>query len=229
MAEVNVLSLKNDANLKAYYRMETGALTTDSGVNGYTLTNNNTVGEIAGKFGIAADFGTSNTNKSLTIANSLGITGSSDFGFSFWVKLRAEIGSGTWTFLRLNSGTAGGDTYRVFAYQYNAGTRRIAIDVGSASFTYNLTMGTANWYHFVLNKSSTTITLYVNTVSAGTGSFSAITPGTTGLSLGNDGSTYASIAMDDVALFNRALTVQEISDLYNEVSVGNSSSMFLSF
>ena len=36
------------ANLKAYYRFESGALTTDSSGNGKTLTNNNNITNSAG-------------------------------------------------------------------------------------------------------------------------------------------------------------------------------------
>ena len=59
----------------AVYHLE--SLTTDSTGNGYTLTNNNSVAaSSSGKFGGgAADFGATNTNKTLSVSNNLGIDG----------------------------------------------------------------------------------------------------------------------------------------------------------
>src|SRR3990167_2629412 len=97
-----------DANLVAYYRFNSGALTTDSkGSN--TLTNVNTVGETAScKFGYAADTGESNSNKLFTIATNLGINGNGDISISFWAKLRTEIGAGSQYFFSHTS-TGGAD------------------------------------------------------------------------------------------------------------------------
>lgn len=97
MPELSTTTLFSDSSLQAYYRFNTGELTTDSkGSN--TLTNVNTVGEATGKFGIGADFGTANSDKYLHIASNLGMNLASDYSVSLWVKCRTEPASGEFQF-----------------------------------------------------------------------------------------------------------------------------------
>jgi hypothetical protein len=191
------------------------------GVN--NLTNTNTVGYAAALINNGADFGTSNTNKRLTRADSIGITSTSAFSISGWVKLRTEISSGTYGLFSLKTSGSPWAGRRI-EYQYNAGTRRLAFIVHSqtvATVTYNITLGTSDFYHLTITYSggtAGTITAYVNGVSQGTATANitnnfVTTPETTIASY--EASSFASIYADEVGIWNRALTTDEISILYS--------------
>lgn len=229
--EINNSPLKTSSasNLKAYYRMESGALTTDSSGNSVTLTNNNTVGEGTGTFGGAADFGTANTNKYLSSTNALGIDGGA-ISISFWVKLNTEISANRYYFVVQRALTAGETktSYWIW-YNYNAGTRQLnwgRDKNGTAEqlVTVNATLGTSNWYHMALTYDGTTLRGYLNGQSQGSvaASGSGGVTGTSGLFIGSlDGSSFFTNALiDDVSYFNRALTADEIKELYEGRSVG---------
>lgn len=228
MAELNTLSaLLADGNLKAYYRMESGALTTDSSSGGNTLTNNNTVGEGTGKYGGAADFSATNTDKNLLLNSDLGITGGA-ISIVGWVKLKAEIGSGDWCFWVQED--AGTHTRNEIRYDYNGGTRtlhfsRVKMNVGSQAVDYAITMGTSNWVHLAYTYDGSTIHAYVNGADVGnaaaTGSGAAVGVDNFKIGAGDNGASleaFASILADDVAVFNRELTAAEVLQLYTDTS-----------
>lgn len=222
--EINGNALLSDANTEAYYRFESGALTTDSSGNGNTLTNNNTVGEIStGRFGYAADFGASNTNKSFSLASNAGIVLTSDYSVSFWLQLKTEISTGTYEILHLDDNTGKAKLY--IQYQYNSGTRRLHIQqdrwvIAGYSIDYNITLGTSNKYLITLRKTGTTLYLLVNNVVVGSVTDSNLTTaGTTavtnGLYIGYNGSTnYSSVIVDDLLLSSKALSLLEIRNIY---------------
>lgn len=222
--EINDGYLLSDANLRAYYRFNSGSLTTDSGPNGYTLTNSNTVGEnSSGRFGYCSDFGTANTNKALYIANDLGIAGGI-ITVSCWVKLRAEIGTGIWAFAVQGDVSTFVDYH--IRYEYNSGTRRLLFrrvrrGVVANDISYTITLGTSNWYHLVLTYDGTNVVAYVNGVSVGSTAASGNGSSATvdGFSIGaeySDGilANFASAFIDDIGVFNRVLTDAEVKSIY---------------
>lgn len=214
--------LYNDANLAAYYRMNSGALTTDS-KGSYTLTNANTVGETAsGKFGYAADFGSANSTKHLEYLGAAGYTAwSQAHTMSTWVKRYSDISSGTETIFnrQVDPGAGGGLNY--VQYEYNGGTRRIAYkryDESTTETAYITSALGTEWHHIVFVYDGTNIVPYLDGV-AGTPVASNGT--STGTSYGNAikigdaaGSLYWSGYQDDIAFFNRALTAAEVLQLY---------------
>lgn len=220
--------LFNDANLVAYYRMNTGALTTDS-KGSFTLTNNNTVSETAsGKFGYAATTGTSNTNKSLSINNDLGIGGGA-CSFSCWVKMNAEPGTNTSMGI-LAQDDVGSHVGYAIGYNDTAGTkslffRRTKQGVASDDASYTVTLGTSVFNNVVYTFDTTHIRGYLNgalvagpTAQNGSGSAGGADKFTIG-SLINFSSgaleTYGDITIDDIAVFTDALTAAEVLDLYD--------------
>src|SRR3990167_3539263 len=70
-----------------------------SEVGGFTLTNNNSVAYSAGKIGNAADGGATNTNKTLTITNNLGITGGA-ITMAGWVNVTTAPSDAAQCFFR---------------------------------------------------------------------------------------------------------------------------------
>lgn len=214
--------LASNANLKAYYRMESGALTTDSSGNGKTLTNVNSVADGTGVFGGAADLGAANSSKLLKILENLSYLGGA-YSISFWAKLNAEIASSSWRLIEITENTT--KTSIFVQYNYNAGTRQLYFDrlkaaVIDQAFTYSITLGTANWYQiaFVFNGSNL-LTGYVNGVSVGSvaitaGSGSGTISDSFGIGANYTGAVYSSALIDDVACFNRELTSAEVLSIY---------------
>lgn len=231
MPELSTTALSSDGNLEAYYRMESGALTTDSSGNSKTLTNLNTVGTATGQFGDAADFGAANTNKALVRStNIFTTTQPSQISSVMWVKLNAEITTGTWRFFEINTALTGNindGSFQMIEYQYNSGTRRLrafnSLTTTAADAYYNITLGTSEWYHLAAINNGTSVELYVNGTSqasnTGVGANRDSGSGTYRLSLGanrNNNGQHSSILMDDAAFFNDSLTPSEVSSLYND-------------
>lgn len=217
-------ALYGDANLVAYYRFNSGALTTDS-KNSFTLTNNNTVGEGTGKFGVGADFGNSKSiaNKSLSIANNLGIAGGA-ITINLWVKINTAPSSGDTYRLVVQSST--NNVSNVLIYRNSGGIlqlffERLRDGVAGDSFTYNVDLGTSVWQMITLTYNGTTLIGYLNGNPVGSKAASGTGSGPTAnlFRLGN--TEYALTLMDDVSVFNRALTATEISDYYISKSSGS--------
>lgn len=218
--------------LKAYYKTETGALTTDNANNGFTLTNNNVVAEASGKYGIAADFGSNNTTKSLSIVDNLGIRGGA-VSMSIWVKVNSDIADGgDWLFTALEDSTT--STQFGIGYQRTGATRNIVFKrfrqgVAADQITYNVDLGISNFHHLVLTYDTTNLRGYLdNVLVAGPTAFSGNGSGVTahsfsignqrGLATGNG--YYASAIIDDIGIFNRALSAAEISLIYTDTTSG---------
>ena len=218
-------SLFNSANLISYYRLED--VNDSKGSN--NLTNNNTVTFSAAQFNNGANFGTANTNKHLSNTSTLSIDGGA-IGISFWVKCLTEVDTGTdYTFV-YQGNNANKVNYYV-RYQYNAGTRRLAfrrtkLGVGDQNVLHNVTLGTSDFYHIVLNYDTTNIEGFVNGVSVGTAAASGNGTDATvdGIGIGSWGlgtDTFSSALIDDVAFFNRALTASEVSAIFTGSSRTN--------
>jgi len=234
--ELFFTTLFTDANLLAYYRFNSGALTTDDSGNGVTLTNNNTVGEASGKFGIAADGGATNTDKYLSTTTQLLNGGTCTF--SCWVKMNTEIAAGSQYFIFQESTGTSHVVFRLL-YEYNSGTRRINFSrikagLSDQQFYSNVTLGTTNWYHLVLTYNGTTLIGYIN--GSPVGSVGASGNGIANFSAGGHSlfvspslASFGSCLIDDVAIFDRALTATEISNLYNGLTPLRPSSNWFNF
>lgn len=212
--------------LVAYYKLDSGALTTDT-VGGFTLTNNNTVGTGTGFIGTgSADFGTTNTNKYLNVANDLGTDGGS-ISMSFWVKLQTEISTGTDCFI-----IHGGATSHVndmVGYDYNGGTRRVAWNrqqqnTANNVYYHTATLGTSNWHHLVYTYDGTTMKGYYDGTEVVSQNLSGNGASGTGDGFGIGGSNrgggpewfgYSSCYTDEVGVWTRAITGAEVTSLYN--------------
>lgn len=222
MPELLGLSLYNDANLQEYYQLED--LT---GKNGNTLTNNNTATFVAAKFGNGVSGGSSDANKSLSVASALGYGGGA-YSISLWVKLNTEVSGTTYDFIEL--GDAGSDTTLLISYADAGGgdasltITRVALGVSApAVVTVDPYFGTTNYNHIVLTYDGSTLEGYLNSVSMGTiaASGSGSVAVTTGLHIleGRTANTNNTLGIiDDVALFNRALTAAEVSTIYTQTS-----------
>jgi hypothetical protein len=216
-------------NLISYWKMdESSGNAADSSGNGYTLTNNNTVSFAAAKINNGADFGASNTNKSLTTANNLGIDGGA-MSISCWIKPTALPSSSSDPFATSTFNFAG-QSSSASSVQYNLSLANVSGDQrvyfsrwrDSAAITGawgSVSVSTSAFTHVVGTYDGTTLTVYVNAVAqantvtqSGTGS-----GGSTQTSLGDrKGSVaYYPGLVDEVGYWSRALSSTEVTQLYN--------------
>jgi hypothetical protein len=194
--------------------------TTDASGNGNTLTNTGSVAFNPAKFGNGADFGSSGNSKRLTTANALGWNGG-NITMSCWAKLNAEITSSYYVFLNIEHVTTR-SAMRMF-YDYGSGTRRLyfgrtKLGVADNILTYNLTMGTSNWYHFLMTFDGSNCRIYVNgalvgtVASSGNGTFTSFSDA---FNIGNTGTTYLNGHMVDLTFIqNRVWSASEIQKYY---------------
>ena len=220
--ELKDTALATDGNLLAYYRFNTGALTTDSSGHGITLTNNNTVGEsVNGKYGYTTDFGSSNSNKFLSIASALGINNQT-ISVPFWFK--KTTASDNVEFFMLTDATTNTMLYggytgaNIYLQRYRAGVAYETIEVAK-------TMDT-NWHHYCVTMeqggSGGPMILYYDGVNIGNTTVAG-TYGTVGQ--GNNfwigrgpGNHYMQGYIDDLAVFNKVLSPTEVSLLHRPLS-----------
>lgn len=220
-----------------YWKLdESSGNASDSSGYGNTLVNTGTTTYATGLINNAADFGTTSSSKMLAVGNDLGINGGS-MTQSLWVKVRTEPNNGTNTsygLARLSSEQTGSNhvVFYIF-YEDVGGTKRLYFirdtpgnPGNGVSFSYPVTLGTTAWHHIVLTSDGTMLRGYLDGVQIGTISFSGngAGPGNSddafglgGLGSGTsiDPSITASVYMDEVGVWNRALTVPEIKGLYN--------------
>ncbi len=222
MAELRITPLINNANLIHYYTLED----VDDDKGSVDLTNGGTVAFNAAKFNNGADFGTSNSTKSLSTTNTVDIDGG-NISISCWVKLQTEIASGNYVLVHQGNNTS--KTQYKINYNYNSGTQRIEAirnksGVASAVASHDVTMGTSNYFHIVLTYDGSNVELFVDNVSRDTAASSGSGSGATtdGFAIGADAdlNNKSSAIIDDVAVFSDELTSAEISALFNELSTG---------
>ena len=229
MAELISTSLFGDANLVAYYRLED----VNDSKGSFNLTNVNSVTFTSAKYGNGANLGASNSNKYLTVANDLGITGGA-ITISLWVKLLAETSADDY-FLAVQQDDSV-DVDNGISYNHGGGSQTVTfrrnkanVQVQTATWSSGA-LGTANWTHLVYTYDATNIRGYANGV---------LVAGPTAASGNGDGTNadmfriganrvageFSSALIDDVAVFTRALTAAEVSTLYTE---GGGNPMFFS-
>lgn len=196
--------------LVAYYPFET--LTTDATGNGHTLTNNNGTTQTTGKIGQAAAFASA-SNQTLT-GTSLGIT--SQLSVSFWGQPNI---SNLGVYVGDLSGTNG---WRVIS---NAGNI-VRVIIGGAASPRGIatdTFGAGVYTHvaFVYDGSqpdnATRLKIWVNGV-AQTVSFTGTIPATipyTAAALTVGPGSGGDCFVDEVGIWNVALTPSQIASLYN--------------
>jgi len=151
-----------DSNFKGVYHLPD----INDSTGDYTLTNHNSVAFNNGKIGKAADFGTGNTNKVLSIASTLGIsTGSSTI--TWWYKTPATLANMEGiVHIMKNGGFSFGAWYGDWAttlYGMGSAADPNGVTVLDGSYTPD----TNTWYYWVITSNGTTATLYVDNVEIG--------------------------------------------------------------
>ena len=145
----------------------------------------------------------------------------SAFSTSCWFRYQGSLGGFTHIML------SGGGGW----YVWVKGTTSIEYAFGSTnSKTYTTpTLSNATWYHLATVHDGTSATLYLNGSSLGTQTVNAVgsTSGNT-FNIGrySTGSYYWNGYLDEVALFNRALTSSEVSNIYSSKAYLNLTALY---
>ena len=214
-------------NLVAYWKCdESSGDLTDATGNGYTLTNNGTTPFATGKINNGADFGAANKTKYFTTSNTLGIDGGA-ISYAFWMKPAAAPPSGDDYRLFEQINTASTKTAYRFIVKDTAGTKsvtfnRLKMNVANEDINYTVTLTNGTWYHIAYTYDGTTMRGYINGVevgnNTGSGSGNNSTGYTAGLHIACDNGSASQCfdgMMDEIGVWNRALTGAEITQLDN--------------
>lgn len=206
-----------DANLKSYHRME-GNSNDSKGANNGTDTSMS-YGAAYGKFGQGASFSGSGL---INIGNGADLQITGALSICAWIKTNATVAAPRGIVGKMGTGSG---TYGYTMRMY-AGTACAEIGVSNNGSAYTYVFGTTaindnNW-HFIVGTytPSTTLRIYVDGVWQASNNTSI--PASIYNTASNVviGATYTNLnepfigSMDDVAIYNKALTNAEIKSLY---------------
>lgn len=236
--ELYETSLYDDPSLVAYYRLDD---TTDS-KNDYDLYNTGSATFTSGVFNNAADFGEWNgftASKTLERDASF-LTDSKVFTYSIWVKLNREmdetnpdpIYNHEWTFLSDYRIHPVSPDYwpRYISYDLASGTPRVYFQwqvsgVSKTGVRVDMALGTTTWHNLVMTGDGTTLRGYVDGGLEGSNPIPDQDSTTIwdinkfsigALSFTNDYRSFTDSIIDDVAIFSRALSDEEVASIYEE-------------
>ena len=227
---VNTLQILGDTSCIAAYTFEGNANDLSTNYNGtasnviydYSGTASN-ITYATGKFGKAAVFNGSNSN--ITLPTGLGSNG--DRSRSFWINVDNLTNAVTIFYLGDSSSNAYYETCSVqtngkIRYQERHDTSTNSVSIDSSS---SIVAGT--WYNIVYVFSDSVRTLYINGIQEAqtTSSYATVNntsyPGFIGSFRNVITNTDGSI--DQVRMFNKALSLGEINSLYNETATSAAS------
>jgi len=211
--------------LVAWYDLEEASGTrSDAHTNGLDLTENGTIGSTTGQVGDAADKASAGTDSLYHADDSLlDITG--DLTLAGWVKYDAK--TRIFPIIGKSNGTGNQRSYLLYKQTDSNKMRFLVSDDGTSAgntiIESSSTFGTGAWYFVVgVLSAGGTMELFVNNSSEGTATApSAIYSSTSRLELWNiNGGTATTESgnLDSVAIWNRALSTDEITTLYNSGS-----------
>jgi len=220
---------KNDANLQALWLMEEESGTRyDYTPNDNDLTDNNTVGSSvdAQEGSRSADFERSNSEYlSITDGDQTGLDITGDLTICCWVK--PESLGAVMYFVSKWATTDNQRSYMLYTYGVaNGDVTALLSDNGTDAVGANTVGGVLavdTWAHVAVVYNGTDIRIYVNGALSENGSDNpasysgGIYNGTAEVHVGGrDGSTnYFDGLIDEAAVFDRALSADEIADIYN--------------
>ena len=204
----------------AYYKMEDA--TDETGSYDGTATNVNF--NVEGKYGFAGLFNGSNSYIDISTLD----FPTNNFSVSAWVYLNSTPGSTTYNMI-LTTAKQNSGGYFYFTFY---GTQLQYYHVASGTSVIGGTVVAGQWNHVVLTQSSTggaKVYLNASVAASNTGLTANNTPNTTSggvntLGFYNTGSsTTGSLngRMDQVRIFNKAISAAEVTTLYNEIQCAN--------
>jgi len=165
--------------------------------------------------------------KYVRVNSDLGITGGA-ITMSCWIKLNTEISADAYYILQQSD--SGTKVKYAIRYDYNSGTRKIVFYrtknyVAENSVSYNIALGTANWHHLVLVYDETNVYGFIDlnktstVASSGNGKTNGVDVVMIKAYLNDLGVVFTNALdamMADVRIYNRALTDNEIAEIYHK-------------
>lgn len=212
--------------LKAYFLMdESSGNAYDASGNGNTLTNAGSVAYASGKFGNAADFGTTVGHTKVLYKSGTGMFGLSlatgqAFSCAFWFKPRATpTGSSVGRTIDIG----GSNGYLTIQYRNNGGTVQLDVAVGGGTgITYAVTLTNDTWYHIMVTVGTDNVArLYLNNSQVGSNGTNGGSASGVNAAIGNANNSPGSNAngvaamFDEVGFWQKELTSDERAALYN--------------
>ncbi len=153
----------------------------------------------------------SNTSTNIGIPN-LPI-GNDSRTLAFWYQSNAQSTHSLFNY---------GPSSNYFGVVYVSSPSSILVGSGnSADYSTPITY-TGNWTHVAVTHSVNTTKVYINGVLAGTTSFTFNIPANpiSRLGISPFGGSFGNYKIDDLFIYNYAMTDSEVSDLYNTTSIG---------
>jgi sugar lactone lactonase YvrE len=184
------------------------------GPNSGTLNNGVTFGP--GEVGSAFTFNTTD----YVSANTSGLpTGNSDRTLEMWVKANSFPSSGEAYFAGYGNFGSSNQTYHLGTTGSQLFWSQWGTGIGGPSLTPNV------WYHVAVTNIGNSATLYLNGVPVGTNTVPIATPAGSSFYIGRIPGTLGDSRkldgeVDEVSVYNRALTASEIQSIYNAGSDG---------
>lgn len=196
-------------SLIRHYRFNEPDLTVDSSGNSINLTSTgNVTSTTDATFGNVASFpGASGDN--LSTSSFSDIEGASPRTFSCWVNRddtdsRAIFNHGV-------TGTSGTGRFTGF---FSAGTGQFRLHHGTGIVDAFDAFPINTWFHFAITYDGSTITLYVNGVSAGSNTTTLVT-GTSDLTIGSIGNSFRFVGeMSDFRIYDGVIDAATVAALY---------------
>ena len=207
-------TLKNDSNLKGYWRLENNY--TDSSASAYNLTGNNTPTDVTGKWGNAKQFASA-SSQSATIASAsapnLEISGSQSW--SCWYKKT----SGTDHAIMGKSDATPTNQKRLYTDISNKVVFLLSGLTTNTQVVSSNAIADGVWSHIcgVYDSANSKLKIWVDGVKTEVTASGSTTNTGGQFALGREGdfTNYANGVIDDAAVFDRALTDDEVTILFN--------------
>jgi hypothetical protein len=194
----------------------------DESGNGNDLTNNNGVTfgvDRNGQISSSAVF--NGVNQTLSKSNPVLFSGNSNRTISCWVSQKG-VSSKSISLVNLNDGVISGSCYTSSSIETTGNLLAGYLFWGRCNdYHWPSSRIINNWYHLVLTVSNNQISFYVNDVLLSTKTLNySLNTIVSNLILGgglsnNTENGFWDGLIDDIAIYNRVLTQQEITDLYN--------------
>jgi len=200
--------------LLSYWKLDegSGASRLDSSGNGNTLTDHNTVGSVAGKIANAGSFAAASTQYLDCSVNNMQ-SSNADFTYTAWAKLASKPTEATIVtngFPGFCLRYAGGATDR-FRYQFGL-TSATADNFGSPST--GIWYFIVGWFDFTAQK----LNIQINNGAIDQNDPVGIDAGGATVEMGRRTVNYWDGDIDEVGIWNRVLTADERTSLYNNGS-----------
>lgn len=214
----------------AYYSLDT-----NTGTRIYDNTTNLNDGQMinspvwsTGQIGNALTFATASSRR-VDIPHSASIAPTSAMTVEAWVKPASTPGSST-NYQLVTKGSYGAMTgYRFYSAGYGA-AGSLQFEVGDGSQRLTVSSGStklnnfSHWYHVVATYGSGTAKVYIDGNQVGSASLSlssiASTGGILSIGSGSGGGEYFDGSIDEVKIYNRALSADEVANNYAAQSAG---------